>query len=283
MASGFPISWRRPLGEGRTSRILCFASLFGFGLSLFLGSAFALDDDDKKKKEKEEDKNKTVSYTPEQVKKIRNFFSSAAKPTVGKDGTLSLVYDFERLDESLAQDWTPIERLNGKVTWTKGDQGSAEGAGGIILSDDGYWLHKAYWDSAVTMNIEVVPVAGGTSRSFLAPVYSCRKGKHTIGANGGSELVKLAGLKKAGAVGQPTPLTYAQRVNFGYALSSAKLDGLRGGTVCQSTDSKAFLKRVEPGIAGIMWYGNISVFLTKVTMRGKLDPEWVKKEILREK
>lgn len=283
MASAFSLSGRRSFGESRTPRILGLVSLIGFGLSLFLGSALALDDDDKKKKEKEEDKPKAVSYTPEQLKKIRDFFCDAANPTVEEDGTLSLVYDFERLDESLAQDWTPIERLKGKVTWTKDYQGSAEGAGGIILSDDGYWLHKAYWDSTVTMNIEVVPVVGGTSRSFLAPVYCCRKGKHTIGANGGSELVKLSGLKKAGALGRPTPLTYAQRVNFGYTLSSAKLDGLRGGTVCQSTDSKAFLKRIEPGIAGIAWYGNISVFLTKVTMRGKLDPEWVKKEIFREK
>ena len=230
-----------------------------------------------------EDEAEVTEYSGEQLAQIRKHFVEAASPQVDASGKLSLTYDFESVDHSLSDDWMDPERTKGKVSWTRGDQGSAEGARGIVLADRGRWFHNTSWDKVVNFKVEFVAVVSGSKNVLLAAVYTCNKGKVTIGNNGGAQLVKLVGFKKATQIGEFIPLVYSKRFKFGFNLKEGELQGTKGAAVGVSTDSKKFLKKITPGHVGLVWSGNISVYVTKVEIEGMLHREWVEKTILKMK
>ena len=230
-----------------------------------------------------EDETEVTEYSGEQLAQIRKHFVEASSPQVDASGKLSLTYDFESVDHSLSDDWMDMKRTKGKVSWTRGDQGSAEGARGIVLADKGRWFHNSSWDKIVTVKAEFVTVVAGAKRVLLSTVYTCNKGKITIGNNGGAQLVKLAGFKKIAQIGKFVPMVYSKRFKFGFNLKEGQLEGLKGAAIEVTTDSKKFLKKIAPGQIGFVWSGNISVYLTKVEIEGMLDREWVEKVILNKK
>ena len=69
----------------------------------------------------------------EKQEALQRFTATRAELT--EDGKIALVYDFESMNEELEKDWKPaLSEGGGRVRWTTGSEGSAEGISGILLA-----------------------------------------------------------------------------------------------------------------------------------------------------
>lgn len=218
----------------------------------------------------------------ERQKRIKELFK-ASSVKFDKD-LVVLEYSFESKDHSLTEDWTPALNPNvQRIRWSRGLEGTYSSVeDGIIVGDYGEWYHRAVFTNNVEVEVDLLPVSPYKSGNLMCAVLYNDKKKRSIGSNEGNQVVCLAGRKLAKA---PVPKTEKAisantRHKMGFALKGSVVEGrLNGKRSVDSSEQPKFAEGIDSGRVGLVWSGSIQYFIYKVTVRGKLDPAWLAKEI----
>jgi hypothetical protein len=232
------------------------------------------------------DKKETPSraLTPREIEILQLFHASKKS---FEDGKIVLSYDFMSREEDLLEDWTPkMAALKPKIHWsTSGEAYVAErestykrkdsDSQGLVLSDNGQWMHKAVFLPDLEVSIEILNLAIHRPGTMLGPIFSSSKKKEAIGVNGGFQFISLNGGKPAKPLlplKTDKVIQRMQQYSFGYRLQVMALDCIRSDKpVLNLKLSQAF----DSGHVGLFWAGSIQCFIFNVTVKGRLDPDWV--------
>jgi hypothetical protein len=218
----------------------------------------------------------------EEQKRIVELFSATKESF--KDGRLILEYNFESQQKDLADDWEPaIDKSRDRVRWARGIEGTPSTIEhGIIVSDQGQWMHKAEFLNDIEVKVDMMSVASYRSGTLLGPVFYNAKKKMAIGSCGGNQLVCLKGLSHAKAPHprEERPIQANSRQVIGYKYRGGVFESYFGTRkTADSTDLKKFTEGYDTGRPGLAWKGSVQCFVYKVTIEGKLDPAWVAKQL----
>ena len=231
----------------------------------------------------------------EREEKVLSLFSATDKKF--NDGKLTLIYDFKSKDDPLLADWKPtLEQARPRVRWSLPQEGplmsglDEEGfrikyyRGCLVLADNGQLLHKAVFLSEAAMTVRLCNMAQPRSGTIFAPVFYNEKRKAALGANGGCQLVILKGARPANArspipvMEQPLPRSVVFQI--GYRYSKGVLEALKDERmVIDTSGSPKFAEGFETGRTGIAWNGSVQCFVLYIVIEGKLDPDWVSREL----
>jgi hypothetical protein len=223
--------------------------------------------------------------SPEQLereKRILDLFSCTSKKMDGD--RIELVYAFETKQEDLVDDWKPaLHPNNARIRWTRALEGTwTTLEDGIVLGDFGEWLHKAVFLPDIEVEVELQAASQHKAGNVMAPIFYNDKKKRALGSNNGSQVVYLAGGKhaKPAIPKQERAVTSNARFAVGYAFKGTTFEArLRGRKSADTTASPKYAEGFDRGRVGMGWSGSVQYFVFKVTIKGKLDPEWVAKEL----
>ena len=221
---------------------------------------------------------KASELTAEQREAITEYFHASSESFDG--GKLTLVYDFEKMTDALAEDWGPsLDKGKGRVRWTRAGEGSHEGISGILIAQYGRWVHKAIWDSTVEVSIEVMPMSSSRKGDVIAAVFQNPKGTKIVGTNGGTQIIRMKGVKVALAFPKSPPtFSYNQRQRFRYRVADGVLTAVvQSSPRVDTAKKKSFMKKLDKGRVGVAWNGQVNGIISKITIHGQLDVDWVKK------
>jgi len=245
---------------------------------------------DEEKRAKEEARKAAEAAARELAERregITNLFN-ATKIEFDPDGNVSLTYEFEESDKLVARDWGPeVERFKKRVRWSRGWEGGGSRVyrdDTIVVSEYGTWLHKAKWEE-VEVDVEFHMITEIMKPGdIIAAVYSWNKNKRLVGSNIGEQILKLnASPKRAGnGIPRAFPLMHAdEERTFGYRLKDGVFTATHSGRdTVDTSGQKSFLKKLTPGHVGFSWRGEyMKGFLLKVSMKGKLDKEWLSDQL----
>ena len=211
---------------------------------------------------------------------ILTLFESSQK-SFNEEDRLVLVYDFATKDETLVNDWKPeLARTRQRIRWS----GRLEGTfttieDGIVIGDQGQWLHEAVWLPDVTVKVELISVAQYRDGTILAPIFYDPKKKLSLGANGGAQIVCLRGTRHAKRPHPPAaqPIVANNRLQMGYKFEKGHFHALTGSrSRADTVEVPKLVEGFERGHVGLAWTGSVQSFIFSVTIEGRLDPEWVK-------
>ncbi|MEM7164343.1 MAG: hypothetical protein AAF581_02710 [Planctomycetota bacterium] len=224
-----------------------------------------------------------VALTLDEVARLKSIFGASSFEVAG-DGTVTATYDFTTKDASLTEAFSPpMEKTKQRIRWSRGLEGTWNTVeDGLIIADQGVWLHKARWTEA-RMEAEYLSMSAVKKGDVLAAVFLPHKGKKLYGANLGQQCVKLKPNVKLAAKPIPArfPVASVQnRFSFGLEIKNKVLTALRNDRRAADTaNDPKFVRKAQPGQLGLAWRGTINGFIFKITMTGKLDPAWVKKQL----
>ena len=228
---------------------------------------------------------KPFELTEEERNQLLDFFNASTEK-VSAAGVLELSYDFTKDDESLGDDWLPMPtsvfgKVGQSVRWSRAREASRVGFGNAIyFADKGQWFHTAVFEPDVRVEMEARSLVGGQRKDFFCAVFAwSKKLTRRVGSNLGTQLMRISGIKAAGAVGTPPPIVFQEPHKFGYQIKEGKFEVLSSGRAVTETKSSKFLKNLDSGQIGCVWSGKISMCVGSVSIRGKLDLDWVGRKI----
>jgi hypothetical protein len=212
-----------------------------------------------------------------------------------EDGKLVLTYDFSTRDEELLEDWTPkMAALKPKLHWsTSGESYVAEhestyvrkeaDSQGVVMSDNGQWMHKAVFLPDVEVSLEVLNLAIHRPGTLMGPIFYNSRKKESIGVNGGFQFISSSGGKPAKPflpLKTDKVIERMQQYSFGYRLQDKVLE-------CIRADKKVLDTKVAQGFdngrVGLFWTGSIQCFVFRATLKGRLDPVWLAEQLVEKK
>ena len=256
--------------------VVIFSLALGAGLAQDKGSGAGADTDPKPG-----DEGKPPEVL-EREKRISGLFK-ASVVSFEKDRII-LVYNFESKDQDLPEDWLPdLNPKNMRIRWARGIEGTITTVeDGMILGDFGEWYHKASFLGDIDVEVDLLPVSQYKQGNIMGPVFYNEKRKRAIGTNEGNQAVCLANRKHAKP---PIPktekvVTANERHKIGFAFDGKKLECRYNGRKMTDTSSAPkFTEGFDTGRVGFNWNGSVQYFIFKVTMKGKLDPAWLAKQL----
>ncbi len=223
-----------------------------------------------------------TSEEREQVLDLFNASSESLSPT----GVLELSYDFTKDDESLGDDWMPVPtgvygKVGQPVRWSRTREASRAGFGNAVyFADKGQWFHQAVFEPDVRFEMEARSLVGGQRKDFFCAVFAwSKKLTRRVGSNLGSQLMRISGIKAAGAVGPAPSIIFKEPHKFGYQLKDGNYEVLSSGRTVTETKSSKFLKNLGSGQVGCVWSGKISMCVGSISIRGKIDLDWVGRKV----
>jgi hypothetical protein len=231
----------------------------------------------------------------EQEKKVLELFHATSKSF--EDGKLVLSYNFESRDESQVEDWGPLDTSKqSRIHWaTVGEMDQLEGEYSyssssrrrssdvaLTLADSGQWVHKAKFVPDLEVKVDCLNLAQPRPATILGPIFFSKSKKLSLGTSGGYQAVCLNGTKPAKA---PYPkseklIPWKQRETMAYRFSNRVLECFLNEK--KSCDTKAvpkFTEGFDVGQAGVAWSGSVKCYLFRVTIKGRLDPDWVAEQL----
>jgi hypothetical protein len=220
--------------------------------------------------------------TAEEQRLLGLFTASTKKIDKGR---LTLVYDFESQQKDLVFDWKPdFDEKNMRMRWARGIEGTATTVEhGIVIGDFGEWIHKGvFLADGLEVTVDTLSVAQWKPGNVCGPVLFNEKKKQSLGVSAGFQCVVLRGFKLAK---KPHPakeqaLTVNQRYTQGFKIARNVLEAYYGQKKMNDTVSlPKFTEGFDKGHVGLAWSGSVQSFVFKVTISGRLDPEWVAKQL----
>ena len=269
------------------------------GVALFSGSiSLAADSDDPGEDENESEKPEEQKGPTEREKKILELFNATSKAF--EKGQIVLNYNFESRKDDEVSDWSPLDTsLKSRIHWaTSGeleflreDEGGSYTSrspkfadGGIVLADFGEWKHKAVFLPDLEVSVDLMNVAQPRAGTVVCPIFYSKKKKLSLGASNAAQIMTLNGWKtsKSHPKNEKTAVRRL-RQEVGYKLNGRLFEGrLNGKKVADSSTLTKFTEGFDVGQAGIAWSGSsgsVKVFVFGVTIRGRLDPDWVSEQL----
>ncbi|OUW42261.1 hypothetical protein CBD41_09290 [bacterium TMED181] len=228
---------------------------------------------------------KPFELTAEEQSQILDLFNASSEK-VSPAGVLEVSYDFTKDDESLGDDWMPVPssvfgKVGQSVRWSRAGEASRVGFGNAIyFADKGQWFHQAVFEPDVRLEMEARSLVGGQRKDFFCAVFAWgKKLSRRVGSNLGSQLMRISGIKSAGAVGPAPGIIFQEPKKFGYEIKDGTYQVLSSGRSVTETKSSKFLKSLASGQVGCVWSGKISMCVGSISIRGKLDLDWVGRKI----
>ena len=228
---------------------------------------------------------KPFELTKEEQQQVLDLFGASTEK-LSATGVLEVSYDFTKDDESLGDDWLPVPtsvfgKVGQSVRWSRAAEASRAGFGNAIyFADKGQWFHSAVFEPDVRLDMEARSLVGGQRRDFFCAVFAWgKKLTRRVGSNLGSQLMRISGVKPAGAVGPPPAIVFQEPHQFGYQIKDGKFEVLSSGRAVTETKSSKFLKGLDSGQVGCVWSGKISMCVGSISIRGQLDLDWVGRKI----
>ncbi len=209
---------------------------------------------------------------------------SASSGEVSEDGRVSLTYRFSTKDSSLLSDWSPdIAKTKRRIRWSQGLEGTwSTVEDGLIIADQGTFIHKATWDGDVEINVDFLSMSASGKQDLFAAIYLWKKGKKIVGSQYGEQCIQVT--RNLKVKGRPIPAkalsrtSAEQRRTFGVRMRDGVVSSLRNGNVISSSQgNEKFAKGVEAGQVGLAWKGLINGFIFSIEIEGKLSPEFLAK------
>lgn len=266
--------------------------LFGAAILPISFLASADPDDPDEDTEKESEKPETAKGPTEREKKILELFNASSKEF--DRGQILLSYNFESRKDDEVLDWSPLDSsLKSRIHWaTSGemeflreDEGYSLGPkladGGIVLADFGEWKHKGVFLPDLEVNVDMMNVAAPRAGTIICSTFFSKKKKLSLGASGGSQIMTLNGWKPS----KPHPKTEKVpvrrlRQDLGYKLKGRTFESyLNGKKAADSSTLSKFTDGFDVGQVGMAWSGSVKVFVFGITIRGRLDPDWVSEQL----
>ncbi len=238
------------------------------------------------KDEESTDGKKAASPAPQFDEEVILNYLNATRGSIDDDGRIHLVYNFKTKENTLLADWSPkLSKAKRAIRWSRGYEGTWKTIeDGLIIADKGTFVHRARWDGDVEMSVDYLSVSIAGKRDLLAAVYAYDRGKRIIGSQVGEQCVRIR--KNLSLLGRPIPeaplsqIDCEKRIQFGMRLEDGVFSATNyGRETASSRDNERFLKKVTPGHVGLAWNGRINGFILSITLKGRLDPEWVAKNI----
>jgi hypothetical protein len=249
--------------------------------ALSLGEDPGDEEDDKPPKEEEKEK------PTEREKQVLALFTATQKSF--QKGRIVLTYKFENRrnrspNEELVEDWRPaLDQTKMRIRWARGAEGTVTTVEhGILVGDFGEWIHKALFLPDLKMTVEMQSVAQFRPGTILAPTFYSEKKKKALGVTGGYQAVCLSGwkLSKPPFPKQEKPIPTNVRQTVGYSYNGRVLESyLNGKKTSDTSGSPKFTEGFDTGHAGLAWSGSVQSFIYQVTLDGRLDPDWISKQL----
>jgi hypothetical protein len=219
----------------------------------------------------------------EREKAVLALFTASSKKFT-KDGKIVLEYDFESKAEELVEDWRPtLDQAKPRIRWARGLEGTYTTIEhGILVGDYGEWVHRAVFLPDLEVKVETLSVAQFRPGTILAVTYYNAKKKQALGVTGGFQAVCLSQRKHAKPPFPKTekPIPINQRHTVGFKLNGKVLESYLNNKKTSDTSTvPKFADGFDTGQVGFSWSGSVQSFLFKVTMEGRLDPDWVAKQL----
>ena len=228
---------------------------------------------------------KKFLLTSEEQESVLDLFHTTTEK-ISPEGVLEVSYDFTKDDESLGDDWAPVPtsvfgNVGKTVRWSRAAEASRVGFGdAIYFADKGQWFHRAVFEPNVSMDIHARSLVGGQRKDFFCAVFGWSKNlSRRVGSNLGNQIMRISGVKSAGAVGPAPQIVFREPHKFGYQLETGKFQMIRNGRSVSETESSKFLKGLGSGQVGCVWSGKVSMCVGEISIRGQLDFDWVGKRI----
>jgi hypothetical protein len=269
------------------NRLSSGIGIFWWTLGAAFSSALSQDDPPEKEDEKEDEEESEAS---EREKKVLALFR-ATKARFEK-GRLVLTYNFETKDYDLVQDWSPRpEETKKRIRWS-GKEGPLKDAKdkdgykirvydpGIVIADYGQWTHKGVFLPDVEVEVTLYSMAQPRAGTILAVTFGDEKKKRALGVNGGYQAVCVGGARpahlKPPIPPAERPLTRELRQTIGFHYNGKVLESYKDGKKTSDTSgSPKFTEGFGAGQVGLAWNGQVVCFIHQITIKGKLDSDWV--------
>ena len=274
--------------QSLASKPWLFLLLSLFVMGMLPGALFSQDDKEKKKGgkgdgEQPEEKQVEEKFTEAELAAIKALFSASqveftAKGRIRITYQYGLGYDPEKdeglgkaeEDETLVEDWVPpMEKTRDRIRWVRSLDYARNG--GIIIAEQGTWLHKAVW-SDLKMSFEMRNFAQTKNPGYVAAAIFDLKGRKAVGSNLGLQFLSLNGF----AITRAAPRTYKaphvrRQYTYGFVMKEGEFTVTRKGKKTVGAKQRN-LKRFR---AGLRWKGRVQVCIHKIIFEGTLDDEWL--------
>ena len=210
----------------------------------------------------------------------------ATEGSVDEEGRVHLVYRFSTKDSTLLEDWTPeLKDSKRRIRWSQGYEGTwTTVEHGLVIADEGIFLHKAQWQPDVEISVEYLSMASSGKKDVLAAIYAWDRGRKIVGGHYGTHCLRLDG--KMRPRGRPiparalSPQAVEDRRTFGLRIAEGIAHALNNGHVtATSEENEKFTKDIEPGMIGLGWKGRVNGFIFTIEIEGKLDPEYLEEHL----
>lgn len=195
------------------------------------------------------------------------------------DGRVTLGYIISQPNESLISDFTPkLETTKKRIRWaTPADRGGS----GLVLAQSGTLLHRAHWLPDVEVEFTFASRSPADENGFIAAIFAYKSGR-ALGSNLREQIIKLNKGRISGKRMPPGPVTLGMMMTakFGFRLQHGLFECLRSNLkTVDSAKKPGLTKSLKKGQVGLMWAGRVQGYFTQMTIKGTLDPEWVKKQV----
>ena len=260
-----------------------------FWLSLYAALPSALSQDEPPEEDDNEKEGEEQGPTEREKKVLALFKASKAS---FQQGRLVLTYDFETKNDELVLDWSPRpEDTKKRIRWS-GKEGptrpSKDKQGkkievyvpGMVIADYGQWTHKAVFLPDLEVEVTIYSMAQPRAGTVVAATFGSEQKKRALGVNGGYQAVCVGGAKpahlKPPLPAADRPLVRELRQTIGFHYNGKLLESYKDGKKTGDTSgSPKFTEGFGPGQVGLAWNGQVVCFIHRVTIKGRLDPDWV--------
>jgi len=275
------------------------APVFLFGAAFlpisFLASADP--DDPEEDTEKESEKPEVAKGPTEREKKILELFNATSKEF--DRGQILLSYNFESRKDDEVLDWSPLDTslksrihwaTTGEVEFLREDEGGGYytsrspklADGGIVLCDFGEWRHKAVFLAELEVTADLMNVAPPRAGTMICSTFYSKKKKLSLGASGGAQIITVNGWKLSKPPHPKAEKVPVRRLRqaVGYKFNGRVFESyLNGKKAVDSSAVSKFTEGFDVGQVGMAWNGSVKVFVFGITIRGRLDPDWVSEQL----
>jgi hypothetical protein len=230
-----------------------------------------------------------ASEPSEREKKVLALFN--ASEARFEKGVLILTYDFETKNYDLVQDWLPLmEETKKRIRWSGKEGPTRDGTDkdgykirvyvpGVIIADYGQWTHRGVFLPDVEVEVTLYSMAQPRAGTIVAATFGSEK-KRAVGVSNGYQAVCLTGARpahqKPPVPTKDRPLARDLRQTIGFRYNGKMLETYKDGKKTgDSSTAPKFTEGIGSGRVGLAWNGQVQCFVHIITIKGKLDPDWV--------
>lgn len=196
-----------------------------------------------------------------------------------KGGMVTLVYRFSNVDDALTEDWLPpLSRDRANVRWWgEWEYGRYYFMEGLRIADSGTYLHKVVFLPDVDVTVQYYNATRQRVTDFMLLGYFDADGKgHGVGANLGMQALEVTRYSRP-VGGEPKRMPDLEAATRPYDIRFKLRNQVCTVYYRNRRRADYQVKRaIDKGHVGFAWGTGIVGGIEDVTIKGRIDPEWLK-------